>query len=987
MMKLAAYAVAAIVCCTRLACAATQRDFPVIRLKARYIDTGTEPNWGSSLRRSMAETRAAAYAFRGSAQWGMLATAEEQLLVSVQPDAQPNDVDQLLHDLEVAGAHICGYLPEHTYLVLGDGSVAALASKSTVVAWVGDHLPEYKVSHDLQKVSVLLQRFLNASSTGSGGSTASYTLEEFVAALQSEAVAAEDKDAVRRVQWEMDPSGGGIRVPLLAMFPPTTGAAAQPLSSNTTSTRDGANPAAAAVADWAQHLTDALSADVSRLSSHKVLVSVPIEYVSQALDWLSAQPPVHWISALAPIRLHNYQAAAIQSGTAAGPDVRVSDPKVFPMWAAGLTGKGQIVGMGDSGLAYDSCYFSDPAVDIDSNWKPLEDYPDVMAFIDLSHRKIVQYIAAADSRDAIGHGTHCAGSIAGQPLASDGADAALYQGMAPDAKIAFMDLSSGRSGTVITPRSLNEDYFPFAYELGARVHSNSWGSDSLEYDVSAFEVDEYTWQNKDFLPVFAAGNYGELSTAGSGSGTRTITAPATCKNCIAAGATQGEEDEEEASARSMYQVAEGQFYLQGSPHTWKLVLAAFGPSMESLYGKSMQVVPTTPIDACSTLSNAAQLKGVVALIQRGTCTFLDKAKAAEAAGAAAVILYDDKPGAYFLVGAQEGAGTVDIPVGLLPNRFGVEMTSVLGEGGQVSVTLGPVPIASGLAFDNLASFSSQGPTTDGRAKPDILAPGTTWSAAPPFSKDAEGYVGDNEQCGIGVQSGTSMATPLIAGAAALVRQYFLDGYYPKGIAGGSQGFNPSGALLKAVMMGGAKSITGIEADTGLPIDPTPGSNRQGWGRLYLPRSTPVQGMENGWRMQLVDGAELSQAGQQHTYCVRATGGPLRVTLVWWDYPSMPFADTAIVNDLDLTVTDSQGEVQLGNGGATPDRLNTVEQTIMNDMPTGVATITVEAHTTFAKAGAQPYALVVHGFFEGDLDSPANPGADPANVVPCIAVGR
>lgn len=129
--------------------------------------------------------------------------------------------------------------------------------------------------------------------------------------------------------------------------------------------------------------------------------------------------------------------------------------------------------------------------------------------------------------------------------------------------------------------------------------------------------------------------------------------------------------------------------------------------------------------------------------------------------------------------------------------------------------------------------------------------------------------------------GTSMATPVVAGSAALVRQYFMDGYYPSGARGwgvrahclpglagmpaglgcqpvqcsifepwrpptppirphpppagaraSDQGFTPSAALVKAVLLGGAASITGFEADTGLPVDPTP-SFRQGFGRVFL----------------------------------------------------------------------------------------------------------------------------------------------------------
>ena len=87
--------------------------------------------------------------------------------------------------------------------------------------------------------------------------------------------------------------------------------------------------------------------------------------------------------------------------------------------------------------------------------------------------------------------------------------------------------------------------------------------------------------------------------------------------------------------------------------------------------------------------------------------------------------------------------------------------------------------------------------------------------------------------------GTSMSTPLIAGAAALVRQYFLSGFYPGGSAAPADQYAPSGAAVKAVLLGGAAGMDGFESDTGLPLAPPP-SFRQGFGRLDLARSLPMQ---------------------------------------------------------------------------------------------------------------------------------------------------
>ena len=90
-----------------------------------------------------------------------------------------------------------------------------------------------------------------------------------------------------------------------------------------------------------------------------------------------------------------------------------------------------------------------------------------------------------------------------------------------------------------------------------------------------------------------------------------------------------------------------------------------------------------------------------------------------------------------------------------------------------------------------------------------------------------------------------MSTPVVAGSAALLRQYFTDGFWPSGAANPADAFVPSAALLRAVLIGGAVAIDGMEDNTGLPVDPPP-SSRQGFGRLDLgARAGPAQGRPRG----------------------------------------------------------------------------------------------------------------------------------------------
>lgn len=68
--------------------------------------------------------------------------------------------------------------------------------------------------------------------------------------------------------------------------------------------------------------------------------------------------------------------------------------------------------------------------------------------------------------------------------------------MAPDAKLAFTDLGGRGSDGIMTPSDLSRSYYPYPYDVGARVHSDSWGSSSNDYEFMASEVDSFTWDHQ-----------------------------------------------------------------------------------------------------------------------------------------------------------------------------------------------------------------------------------------------------------------------------------------------------------------------------------------------------------------------------------------------------------------------------------------------------------------------------------------------------------
>jgi len=189
-----------------------------------------------------------------------------------------------------------------------------------------------------------------------------------------------------------------------------------------------------------------------------------------------------------------------------------------PFHDSGLTGNNQIVSLSDSGIDLNSCYFRDS--------KPM-----TFGSIDLSRRKVVQYVAYADKIDDIkGHGTHVAGTIAGHKSldGNQGLDG-FANGVAPDAKLAFVDLIDTASGVMMMPAEMS-DVLDHGKNAGARIHSASWGAALVkEYSVRERDLDKYLNLDDDFLMIVAAGN--------SGPSVRTIGSPAKAKNVLTVGAT------------------------------------------------------------------------------------------------------------------------------------------------------------------------------------------------------------------------------------------------------------------------------------------------------------------------------------------------------------------------------------------------------------------------------------------------------------------
>lgn len=256
---------------------------------------------------------------------------------------------------------------------------------------------------------------------------------------------------------------------------------------------------------------------------------------------------------------------------------------------------------------------------------------------------------------------------------------------------------------------------------------------------------------------------------------------------------------------------------------------------------------------------------------------------------------------------------------------------------------------NGTSANLIYTSTSRGPTDDNRFKPTVCSPAQGLSSASGSGDSAYQTL-----------SGTSMSCPNLAGSAALVRQYFMDGWYPTGSPVTGNAFTPSASLLRAMLVN-----SGVDDVTGFTVP----DNNIGWGRILLDHVLYFPGDTR--RTVVLDepnGVTTGEAREYEIYVADASED-LKVTLVWTDWPSTPAAAINLVNDLDLVVT--QGvTTYLGNvwsggesvtGGSRDDR--NVEENVRRATPV-VGTYTIRVEGANVPYGPQPYALVVSGGLGG-----------------------
>ncbi|MEE9443691.1 MAG: S8 family serine peptidase [candidate division Zixibacteria bacterium] len=317
---------------------------------------------------------------------------------------------------------------------------------------------------------------------------------------------------------------------------------------------------------------------------------------------------------------------------------------------------------------------------------------------------------------------------------------------------------------------------------------------------------------------------------------------------------------------------------------------------------------------------------------------------------------------------------------------------VLGSAGNVGEDIGPpgtaknaICVGASDVDPNEMNFGdgNPGPTPapDGRRKPDLFAPGCAITSAQ-----------NGTNCTITIAQNiygwptpicaTSWSTPAAAACAALVRQYYTEGWYPSGTKQPHHAFTPSGALIKATLLNSTINMIGI---AGYPSDD------EGWGLIRLENSVYFDGdNRNVWVWDVRNNIGL-YTGESHNYTIEVVNNitPLKVTLVWTEPPASSGSANPNVNDLNLTIIDPTGITYLGNDfaagqsttGGTADDVNNVEQVLLTNPPVGEYTIQIDAPTVNQGNPGQGYALVA----SADTPEPPIPTGDQNTLVVRVAL--
>ena len=351
-------------------------------------------------------------------------------------------------------------------------------------------------------------------------------------------------------------------------------------------------------------------------------------------------------------------------------------------------------------------------------------------------------------RDYDGHGSHTASTAAGQPVQAtiNGSDAGPLEGMAPGARLSIYK--------VLYENAANTQASGSSADINAAVEAAvNDGVDVINFSIGD-NVDTFGSTEFAFLNAAAAGVFVSAAAGNAGPGASTIDNAMPWETTDAAGTF----DESFPMTVTLGNGSSYQGVGRGSGVGSSPLIDSVNAGVSGANPINVELCFSTASNGGTPALDPTKVAGKIVLCKRGTNARVDKGLAVKEAGGVGMILYNASD-------AQEfDADFHFVPTDHINNTNGLAIKSYIGSAGSsATASLTPTTGAPTPEAPVVAGFSSRGPSLfsgGDLGKPDIMAPGVDMVAAVSPENHA-GNLWDSE-------SGTSMATPHIAGVAALL---------------------------------------------------------------------------------------------------------------------------------------------------------------------------------------------------------------------------